>query len=65
MQHPIRKETDHLMQGLIRLCLLTSVTFLVTACYGPVPQATPEEDEEIAQIEQTLEDSIKNETGRN
>jgi hypothetical protein len=53
------------MQGLIRLFLLTGLTFLVTACYGPTTQVTPEEDVEIAQIEQTLEDSIKNETGRN
>lgn len=65
MQHTIRKQTDRLMQSIIRLCMLTGVTFLVTACYGPMPERTIEEDEEIAQIEQALEDSIENETGGN
>jgi len=49
-----RFATDRLFQGLIRLCMLTGVTFLVTACYGVQPQYSQEEEAEVAQIEDTL-----------
>ena len=54
-----REMVDRLFKGLIRLSMLTGVTFLVTACYGPNPNYTQEQEEEVEQIEQALEDSIK------
>ena len=65
MSKSIRTTTDRLLQGLVKLCMLTGVTFLVTACYGPMPDRTTEEEAEVAEIEQVLEDSLNNhETGR-
>lgn len=65
MKKTVRIMTDRLFKGLIRLSMLTGVTFLVTACYGPVPVPNEDEEAEIAQIEQTLEDTVNHETGRN
>lgn len=65
MVKSFRTQADRLLQGLVKLCMLTGVTFLVTACYGPVPNRTEEEEAEMAEIEQVLEDSLNNhETGR-
>lgn len=61
----IRLEADKLLRGVIKLCMLTGVTFLVTACYGVKPEYSQEEEAEVAQIEQALEDSIADESGRN
>ena len=61
----IRLEADKLLCGVIKLCMLTGVTFLVTACYGVKPEYSQEEEAEVAQIEQALEDSIADESGRN
>lgn len=65
MVKSFRTQADRLLQGLVKLCMLTGVTFLVTACYGPVPNRTEEEEAEMAEIEQVLEDTLNNhETGR-
>lgn len=65
MVKSFRTQADRLLQGLVKLCMLTGVTFLVTACYGPMPDRSQEEEAEIAEIEQVLEDSLNNhETGR-
>ncbi len=62
----MRKLTDRFLKGAIRLCMLTGVTFLVTACYGVAPQPREDMDEEIAQIENALEDTLKgDDTSRN
>ena len=61
----IRLEADKLLRGAIKLCTLTGVTFLVTACYGVRPEYSQEEEAEVAQIEQALEDSIADENGGN
>ena len=54
MEKTVRTWTDRLFKGLIQLSMLTGVTFLVTACYGPMPQRYPDEEAEIEQIEDTL-----------
>ena len=59
MATQFRIMADKVFKGLIRLSMLTGVTFLVTACYGPNPNYTQEQEEEVEQIEQALEDSIK------
>jgi len=56
----MRRLTDKLLQGAIRICMLTGVTFLVTACYGVAPEPYPDRDEEVAKIEKTLEDTLTN-----
>ena len=56
----MRKSIDKMFQAAIRLCMLTGVTFLVTACYGVAPEPRPDMDEELNYIEQTLEDSLTN-----
>ena len=35
----MRKLFDRILRAAIKLCMLTGVTFLVTACYGPAPDA--------------------------
>lgn len=51
--------TDRLLRGAIRFCMLTGVTFLVTACYGVQPRYTDEEQAVVDVQEQLLEDTIK------
>jgi len=54
MKRTIRVSFDRVMQGLLRLCMLTGVTFLVTACYGS-PRDLPQEGlDEVEEIEQLL-----------
>ena len=55
----IRFATDRLFQRVIRLFMLTGVTFLVTACYGVQPQYSQEEQEDVAQIEDTLKNEYE------
>ncbi|MBO4665504.1 MAG: hypothetical protein J5612_01370 [Paludibacteraceae bacterium] len=54
MKKRVRTWTDRLFKGLIQLCMLTGVTFLVTACYGPMPNRGFDEEAEVEQIEDTL-----------
>jgi hypothetical protein len=54
----MRLRADNLFRGLIKLCTLTGVTFLVTACYGVRPEYTHEEKQEVEELEKKLADSI-------
>lgn len=35
----MRKLLDRILRSAIKLCMLTGVTFLVTACYAPAPDS--------------------------
>ncbi len=37
IKHFIRTSRDKLLQGGIRLCMLSAVAFTFAACYGPAP----------------------------
>ena len=49
---------DKILRAGIKLCLLTGVSFLVTACYGTpyVPDVTQDEyEQDLQQMEQVLQ----------
>ena len=54
MTHFLRIKVDRLFQSLIRLGMLTGVTFLVTACYGPAPDIPRDGEGEVQDTEHVL-----------
>lgn len=63
-KHLFRTGWNNLLQGVIRLCMLSAVAFTVTACYAPAPcdpdcePWTPNDTTERAEQRRELEQRL-------
>jgi len=54
----MRKLLDKILQGSIKLCLLSGVAFTFAACYGPAPRERWYNDPEYQQDQNQMEQKL-------
>jgi len=61
----MRNVLDKILQGSIKLCLLSGVAFTFAACYGPAPRGKWENEPDYSDAQQKIEQQLHASSSQN